>query len=165
MYSLLHNVIIIIIKAIIIASVDVSLKLFGVIVPNNSLVDIDDKLYCARIDGYREHPTNNNPQLHDQALLYVTDLEDCCDVPHTVCGDWYFPDGNVVPLSYPSWEATFQQNRDTNEFINGHQFYGSVHLFHQWSGPPERGRFSYELPSAADPNITEILYANFGEFD
>lgn len=107
--SLLHNVIIIIIKAIIIATVDVSLKLFGVIVPNNSLVDIDDILYRARIDGsgYREHPTNNNPQLHDQALLYMTDLEDYCDVPHTVRSDWYFPDGNVVPLSYPSWLGSY----------------------------------------------------------
>jgi hypothetical protein len=146
-------------------TVGVSLKLFGVTILNNSLVDIDDILYRAPLDGFREHPTNDNPELHDQALLCVTDLEDCCNTPHTVRGDWYFPDGNVVPIDSPSWISTFQQNRGPNEFVNGRQFYGSVRLFRQWSGPQGRGRFRCELPSAADPNTTDILYANIGEFD
>ena len=50
-------------------------------------MDIDDILYRAYIDGYREHPTNDYPELHDQALLCVTDLKDCCNAPHTVRGD------------------------------------------------------------------------------
>ena len=120
--------------------VGVSLKLFGVTIPNNSLMDIDDILYCAPLNGYREHPTNDNPVLHDQALLCVTDLEDCCNAPHTVCGDWYYPDGNAVPMNSPYWVTTFRQNRGPNEFVNGRQFYGSVRLFRQWSGPRERGR-------------------------
>ena len=128
-------------------------------------MDIDDILYRAPVDGYREHPINDNPELHDQALLCVTDLEDCCNAPHTVHGDWYYPDGNVVPIDSPYWISTFQQNRGPYEFVNGRQFYGSVRLFRQWSGPRERGRFHCELPSAADPNGTLILYANIGQFD
>ena len=41
----------------------------------------------------------------------------------------------------------------------------AVRLFRQWSGPRERGRFHCELPSAADPNGTLILYANIGQFN
>jgi hypothetical protein len=146
-------------------TVGISLKLFGITIPNNSLVDIDDILYRAPVGGFREHPTNDNPELHDQALLCVTDLEDCCNTPHTVRGDWYFPDGNAVPIDSPSWISTFRQNRGPNEFVNGRQFYGSVRLFRQWSGPSGRGRFRCELPSAANPSFTHILYANIGEFN
>ena len=68
-------------------------------------------------------------------------------------------------MNSPIWLNSFQQNRDPNEFANGHQFYGSVRLFRWWSNPPERGHFHCELPSAADPNGTLILYANIGQFD
>ena len=128
-------------------------------------MDVDDVLYRASINGYKEHPTNDNPELHDQALLCVTDLEDCCNAPHTVSGDWYYPNGNAVPLDSHSWISAFRQNRGPNEFINGRKFYGSVRLFRWWSNPPGRGRFHCELPSAADPNVTYILYANIGQFD
>ena len=104
-------------------------------------MDIDDILYRAPYDGFREHPTNDNPELHDQALLCVTDLEDCCNAPHTVRGDWYYPDGNIVPVDSSYWISTFRQNRGPNEFVNGRQFYGSVRLFRWWSGPRGRGRF------------------------
>ena len=49
-----------------------------------------------------------------------TDLEDCCDTPHTVRGDWYYPDGNVVLFIRPY--ATFRSNRGPNEVINGPPF-------------------------------------------
>lgn len=126
-------------------------------------MDIDDILYRAPLDGFSEDPSNDNPELHDHALLCVTDLEDCCDTPHTVRGDWYYPDGNVVLFIRPY--ATFRSNRGPNEVINGRHFYGSVRLFRKWSQPRERGRFYCELPSAADPNVTQILYANIGGFD
>ena len=136
--------------------------MFGVTIPNNSLVDVDDVLYRASIDGFRENPTNSNSELHDQALLCVTDLEDCCDAPHTVRGDWYYPDGRMVTFN-PSASETFRSNRGPNEVINGRQFYGSVRLFRRYSRPPERGRFRCELPSAADPSVNQTLYANIGE--
>ena len=131
-------------------------------------MDIDDILYRAPIDGYREDPTNANPELHDQALLCVTDLEDCCDAPHTVRGDWYYPNGSVVlfdvivPMGEGS-RTTFWRNRGPNEVVNGQQRYGSVRLFRRYSRPPGRGRFRCELPNAADPNVNKTLYANIGE--
>ena len=120
-------------------------------------MDIGDILYRTPGDP---NPTNANG-LHDQALLCVTDLEDCCDAPRTRRGDWYYPDGNIVPLDVHGG-ATFRANRGPNEIINGRQFNGSVRLFHQWNNPRQKGRFHCELPSAADPNITQTLYANIG---
>ena len=70
-------------------AVGISLKLQGVAIPNNSLVDIDDILYRAPIDGFREDPSNANG-LHDLSLVCVTDLEDCCESPRAICGDWYY---------------------------------------------------------------------------
>ena len=126
-------------------------------------MDLDDILYRAPLAGYREEPTNANG-LHDQTLVCVTDLEDCCDDPHTVHGEWYYPDGNAFPFDIPNkWTVTFRRNRGPNELRIGRQFYGSVRLFRQWSRPSERGQFRCELPSAADPNVTQTLYANIGE--
>ena len=117
-------------------------------------MDLDDILYRTPDDP---EPTNANG-LHDQALLCVTDLVDCCDAPRTVRGEWYYPDGRRV-----EFDATFRRNRGPNELSNGQQFYGSVRLFRRWSRPSERGQFHCELPSAADPNVTQTLYANIGE--
>ena len=144
-----------------IGAVGVSLKLWGVTIPNNSFVDIVDILYRAGIDGFREDPTNYNAILHDQALLCVTDLINCCESPPR--GEWYFPNGMIVPFNSHAKEVTFRQNRGQKESINGRQFHGSVRLFRRWSKPSGRGRFRCELPSAADPNVTQTLYANIGE--
>ena len=76
----------------------ITLKLHGVTIPNNSLVDLEDVLYRAPDrQGNDQPPTNAHPHLHDGALLCVTDLVDCCDTPHTVHGDWYYPNGSTVP--------------------------------------------------------------------
>ena len=129
-------------------------------IPNNSLVNIDNILYTVPGDS---EPTNTNG-LHDQALLCVTDLEDCCAEPHTVRGGWYYPDGNEVTFDrYDGIGATFRRNRGPNEVINGHQFYGSVRLWRRWSNPPGKGRYRCELPSANDPNTFQTLYASIGE--
>ena len=142
------------------AAVGVSLKLLGATIPNNSLVDLDDILYRAPIPCCDVNPSNARPDLHDQALLCVTDLEDCCDAPRTVQGDWYYPNGTVVPLGEKGGRATFRSNRGPNEVIDGRQFYGSIRLFRRWGNPQEKGRYRCELPSAADPNVTLILYVN-----
>ena len=145
----------------IINTVGVSLKLRGVAIPNNSLVDIEDLLYtapghsCCNVD-----PSNHRPDLHDQGLLCETDLVDCCESPRTPRGDWYYPNGNVIVNTPGHRKATFRTNRGPNEVINGRQFNGSVRLFRRYSKPPERGRFRCELPSVADP---QILYVNIGE--
>ena len=116
-------------------------------------MEFDDLLY-RRVD--EPYPTNANG-LHDLTLVCVTDLEDCCDAPRTVRGEWYYPNGNVVDLDLDGRQSRFLSNRGPNEVINGRQFYGSVRLFRRWT-PNERGRFRCELP-----DVTKILYANIGE--
>ena len=138
----------------------VSLKLQGVVIPNNSIVDIDEILYTALDSCCNKDPSNHQPDLHDQALLCVTDLVDCCESPHTVHGDWYYPNGSIVPFNAVG--LTFQKNRGPNQIINGRQFYGSVRLFRRGDRPPGRGHFYCELPDAALTYVT--LYANIGEF-
>ena len=118
-------------------------------------MDYDDTLYTTN-DG--QNPTNANG--HDQTLVCETDLEDCCDAPHTVRGNWYLPNGDVVTNT---GAPVFRNNRGPNEERNGQQFYGSVRIFRRYSAL-QRGRFRCELPSDADPNVTQILYANIGEF-
>ena len=127
-------------------------------------MDLEDILYWAPGSSCcNELPSNARPEIHDGALLCVTDLEDCCDAPHTVHGDWYYPNGSIVPTGGIGGPHSFLTNKGPNEVINDRQFYGSVRLFRRWSNPPERGRFCCEIPSAADPNVTQTLYANIGE--
>ena len=132
-------------------TVGVSLKLKGVTIPSDSLVDTDDILYTTN-NG--QNPTNANG--HDQTLVCETDLVDCCDAPHTVRGNWYLPNGNVVGNT---GFLVFHSNRGPSE----QQFNGSVRIFRRYT-TPQRGRFRCELPSAADPSVNQILYANIGEF-
>ena len=133
------------------------MQLQGVTIANNSLVDVNDLLYRTHIDP---SPTNANG-FHNRTLVCVTDLEDCCESPRTVRGNWYYSDGRVVQLHVPG--GTFLSNRGPNEVLNGQQFYGSVRLFYRWSNPPGKGRFRCELPSADDPTVNQALYANVGE--
>ena len=128
-------------------------------IPNNSLVDINDLLYQGSGDP---EPTNANG-LHNRTLVCVTDLEDCCRSPRTVRGNWYYSDGSAVVAD--AGGSTFRRNRGANEVLNGQQFYGSVRLFYRWSNPPGKGRFRCELPSANDPSVNQIVYANVGELN
>ena len=94
----------------------------GVTTPNNSLVDLDDVLYHApNHQDFNEPPTNAQTHLHNGALLCVIDLVDCCDTPHTVHGDWYYPDGRTVPndniVTPIGGPAEFLINRGPNEVI------------------------------------------------
>jgi hypothetical protein len=122
-------------------------------------VDVGDILYREPRDP---HPNNTNGL---QTLMCVTDLVDCCDTEGR--GDWYFPNGTKVPFRTPgnSQYATFLANRgQCEEMSDGRQFNGSVRLWSRYS-PPERGPFHCELPNAADPNVSQILYVNICEFN
>ena len=125
-------------------------------------MDVRDILYRR---AYSDNPTNGNPELHDQSLLCVTDLKDCCESPHAVHGDWYYPNGSVVQfeIDITYRNKAFRRNRGPNKIVNGRQFYGSVRLFRRWR-PPERGRFRCELPSAANPSVNQTLYVYICEF-
>ena len=144
-------------------AVGVSLKLQGATIPNNSLISVRDILY--RTNDYRQSqdPTNNDSTLHDQALLCVTDLADCCRPPRIRRGEWYYPNGSVVQYDTDGQNKAFRRNRGANEVIADRKFYGSVRLFRRYT-PPERGRFHCELPSAANPSVNQTLYVYICEF-
>ena len=132
--------------------------------PSDSFVDIDDVLNIGGGSG----PTNRNPRADSvgAALECITDLVDCCGTEsgspmRAQHGNWYFPDGTRVG-EFGSG-SRFLVNRGPNEVITGQQFNGSVRLFRRFSGPPGRGRFRCELPSAADPSINQTLYVNICE--
>ena len=142
-------------------AVGVSLILHGVTIPNNSLVEFEDTLYTAPHPCCNQDPTNTNG-LHDQTLVCVTDLVDCCDTPMTVHGNWYDPDGNRLTSTA---SPAFRSNRGPYEVVSGRQFYGSVRIFRRLTPPrAQRGRFRCELPSAVNSNVNQILYAYIGEF-
>ncbi len=105
------------------------------------------------------HPTNADPVLHDNALLCITDLIDCCGSPRTDRGDWFYPDGREVMNNS---NEEFQANRGPNEIRNGRQFYGSIRLWRLSSVPPGRGpaQFRCEIPSASSPGANHILFVN-----
>ena len=130
--------------------------------PNNSLVGFGDLLYRTTSVPELEDPSNNNTMLHDESLLCVTDLVDCCESPQPR-GDWFYPNGRVVEFDGFPRNAVFRANRGQNVMRNGRQFYGSVRLWRRFT-PTERGRFRCEIPSAANPNVNQTLYANICEF-
>ena len=141
--------------------VGVYLKVQGVKVPNNSLVDVGDILYRTIREPELEDPSNNNATLHNAALLCVTDLVECCESPRR--GDWFYPNGSRVEFDGNPDNAVFRANRGQKEMRNGRQFYGSVRLWRRYS-PTQRGRFRCEIPSAADSNVNQTLYINVCEF-
>ena len=130
--------------------------------PNNSLVDLGDLLYRTNHYPELEDPSNNNTMLHDAVLLCVTDLVECCESPQPQ-GNWFYPDGRVVEFDGFPFNTIFRANRGQNEVRDGRQFYGSVRLWRRFT-PTERGRFRCEIPSAANPNVSQTLYANICEF-
>ena len=144
-------------------AVGVSLRFRGAAIPNDSFVDLDDVMYTVPpgAGGPSDLPSNTNPR--DEAVLCVTDLEDCCAAPRTVHGNWCLPDGTRVGLDTGSYTAAFHANRGPNEVINGQTVYGSVRLYRRYSAPPGRGRFRCELPNAADPSVNQIIYVNIRE--
>ena len=94
----------------------ISLKLHRVAIPSDSLVDINDILYTApRPPDVNVMPSNFRPDLHDRSLLCKTDLEDCCDSPHSVHGNWYYPDGNMVQFNAGGLGLTFRANRERSK--------------------------------------------------
>ena len=134
-----------------------SLRLQGVTLSSDSLVDIDDILQFP--ESSTTTPANNN-EYHNQSLLCLTDLDDCCFDPHTRRGNWYYPNGNEVIFN--SGGVTFRRNRGANGVMNDQQFYGSVRLWRQ-GNPSERGRFRCELPNSANPFVNLVLYVHIRE--
>jgi hypothetical protein len=121
-------------------------------------VDVDDILQVP--ESSTATPANNNSEYHNQSLLCLTDLGDCCNAPRTRRGNWHYPNASDVPFNAGS--DNFRRNRGPNQVLNDQQFYGSVRLFRR-GNPTDRGRFRCELPNAANPFVNQIIYANICE--
>ena len=129
--------------------------MLGVVAPNNSLVDPDDILYTT---ADSQNPSTTRPDRHDDSLLCVTDLVDCCETP--MLGNWYLPDGTPVGNT---GNGVFHSNRGQNEVRNGRQFYGSVRLFRRYTPLlPNPPIYHCELPNRF--NVMQTLYVYIGEF-
>ena len=120
-------------------------------------MDVDDILQFP--ESSSTTPANDN-EYHNQSLLCLTDLEDCCNDPHERRGSWYYPNGSEVTLNVGS--TIFQRNRGPNQVLNDQQYYGSVRLYRR-GNPTERGRFHCELPNAANPFVNQTIYVNICE--
>ena len=99
----------------------------GVQYPNNSIVKITD---VGEGDQF--------------ALICQTDHTQCCRIPPYRLGDWYYPNGNVVPLN--SVEENFYRNRSEN---------GSVLLHRRGDSVYPTGLFCCEVPD--NSSVTHTL--------
>lgn len=79
-------------------------------------------------------------------LVCTTDKEPCCQ-RHPRYGEWYYPDGQLIPNNVNA--VTFYRNRD-NE--------GNVNLFRASSNViSPTGRFCCEIPDATSTNYTHCV--------
>ena len=80
----------------------------------------------------------------NNALLCMTNLTACCgrSENRSVLGDWYFPNGTVVPSSGEQWD--FHRTRDR-----------SVVLLNRRRGGVD-GIYSCEIPDSN--NVNQIIY-------
>ena len=119
------------------------MRLNGLTLPNDSLVDIDDIPDDASVGFVTAVAT---------ALMCRTDLFTCCSagqqgLPQNL-GEWYHPDGSGV--TFNDGNAKFRINRqrsDINLWRTGH--------------PMQQGRFRCELLDAQ--NVNQIRYVNICE--
>ena len=96
----------------------------------------------------------------DNGLYCNTDRSDCCrlaDHPNAtiVQGEWYYPNGSLVQ-SFTHESAL----NPTRNFFYRNRFTQAVCL-NRIGDPPQRGRFSCEVPNADGDNVT--MYVNIGE--
>ena len=104
------------------AHAGVRLMLRGVQYPNNSIVNITDV-------GEGDH----------FALLCLTDKRPCCGMPPNRFGDWYYPNGSIVPQSGD--RSSFYRNRGDD---------GQVRLHRRSNAMTTTGIYSCEVPDASD---------------
>jgi hypothetical protein len=83
----------------------VYLSLKGVVYANNSFIAITE---IGESDRYTTAV--------NEALQCVTDRRPCCYTSPGRVGEWYFPNGSVVPIQ--SFSSSFYRNRNNDGVIN-----------------------------------------------
>ena len=103
-------------------SIAISLSLGATPLTNNSIVNINDIG-----EGYNGRPT----------LVCTTTFRPCCYTPPDRQGEWYYPNGTVVPHSNTGWD--FHRSRGDD---------GTVHLNRRNSATFPLGVFNCEIPDS-----------------
>ena len=113
------------------------LSLKGVVYPNNSVILITE------IE--QTNATSNN------GLQCITDRRPCCATVGARAGEWFFPDGSIVPRQADA--TTFFRRRSDNGTITLNRLNSDVMM--------PTGRFCCVVPDATSTNVT--VCANIGE--
>ena len=118
----------------------VYLSLKGVVYPNNSHIPITE---IGQTDTSVSPPSNSNNRLQ-----CITDRMPCCGSEPNIAGQWFFPNGGVVPTigTGVSMATTFYRTRGDD---------GTVHLNHVNNDVMmPTGRFCCLIPDATSTNVT-----------
>ena len=126
------------IKAISYMCAGVYLSLRGVVYGNNSIIPMTEI-------GETYSDTMSNT-----GLQCITDRIPCCASVLNRFGEWYFPDGTVVPVQ--SVATTFYRNRRDDGTVNLNRLNTNVMM--------PTGLFCCEVPDASDR--TQRVCANIG---
>ena len=110
----------------------VYLSLKGVVYPNNSVILITEI----------EQTTSNN------GLQCITDKRPCCATPPNRDGEWFFPDGGVVPVigKEPNRATTFYRSRGDDGTVNLNRVNSDVMM--------PTGRFCCVVPDNTSTDVT-----------
>ena len=115
----------------------VYLSLKGVVYPNNSVILITE------IE--QTNTTSNN------GLQCITDLNPCCATAGSRAGEWFFPDGGMVPRQYMA--TTFYRNRGDDGTVNLNRLNNDVMM--------PTGRLCCVVPD--DTGVNQRVCANIGK--
>ena len=127
----------------------VYLTLKGSIYPNGSIIFVNDI-------GESNSTSPMAPSQRQNGLQCVTDRMPCCSSPHML-GDWFFPNGTVVPEQTLS-HSTFYSNR-------GLENDGTLNLNHvSRDSNTVTGEFCCVLPDINDVNQTLCTVIDVGKF-
>lgn len=89
----------------------------------------------------------------DDALQCITDKAECCKRPPNRFGEWYFPNGSLIPVEYrgdTGFARVFYRNRGDDGTVNlNRAIYEDI---------PPSGHYCCEVPNAAD--VYQTVCAN-----
>ena len=109
---------------------------------NNSVILITENEQTLASNGVIDTTSNNG-------LQCITDTRPCCATPPNRHGDWFFPDGGVVPNQVGA--TTFFRNRGDDGTVNLNRLNSDVMM--------PTGRFCCVVPDATSTESDVILCA------
>jgi hypothetical protein len=121
-------------------SVGVYLSLKGAVYANNSVISITE---IGKSDSDRAAV--------NESLQCITDRRPCCATPLNRVGEWYFPNGSIVPRQSSS--SSFYRSRSDNGVINLNRVHTNIII--------PVGQFCCQVPDSA--NVLRNICAYISE--